>query len=360
VLYHFLYPLHGDFALLNVFQYITFRAAYAALTALAVSLMLGPWLIEELQRHQIGQNIREEGPESHRTKAGTPTMGGALILAAITVSTLLWARLDNLYVWMALLTTLCFGAVGFLDDYLKISRGTNLGLPGRRKIAAQAVIALALGFCLIKVTGGQFETRISVPFLKNVLIDLGWFYVPFVVLVVVGASNAVNLTDGLDGLAIGPTLVAGSFYTVVVYLAGNVNFSGYLQIVYVEGAGELTVFCAALLGAGMGFLWYNSYPASVFMGDMGSLALGAALGTVAIIAKHEVLLVLVGGIFVIETVSVMIQVIAYRVSGKRVLKMAPLHHHFELLGWPEPKIIVRFWIIAIILALLSLSTLKLR
>jgi phospho-N-acetylmuramoyl-pentapeptide-transferase len=341
VLYQFLYPLHGDFALLNVFQYITFRAAYAALTALAVSFMLGPWLIEKLQRHQIGQKIRKEGPKSHQAKAGTPTMGGALILAAITVSTLLWARLDNVYVWMALLTTLCFGAIGFVDDYLKISRGTSRGLSGRRKIAAQAVIALVLGICLIKVAGGHFETRISIPFLKSVLIDLGWFYVPFVVLVVVGASNAVNLTDGLDGLAIGPTLVAGAF-------------------VYVEGAGELTVFCAALLGAGMGFLWYNAYPASVFMGDMGSLALGAALGVVAIISKHEVLLVLVGGIFVIETVSVMIQVVAYRISGKRVLKMAPLHHHFELLGWPEPKIIVRFWIIAIILALLSFSTLKLR
>lgn len=360
MLYQFLYPLHGDFALLNVFQYITFRAAYAALTALAVSFMLGPWLIEKLQRHQIGQKIRKEGPKSHQAKAGTPTMGGALILAAITVSTLLWARLDNVYVWMALLTTLCFGAIGFVDDYLKISRGTSRGLSGRRKIAAQAVIALVLGICLIKVAGGHFETRISIPFLKSVLIDLGWFYVPFVVLVVVGASNAVNLTDGLDGLAIGPTLVAGAFYTVVVYLAGNVNFSRYLQIVYVEGAGELTVFCAALLGAGMGFLWYNAYPASVFMGDMGSLALGAALGVVAIISKHEVLLVLVGGIFVIETVSVMIQVVAYRISGKRVLKMAPLHHHFELLGWPEPKIIVRFWIIAIILALLSFSTLKLR
>jgi phospho-N-acetylmuramoyl-pentapeptide-transferase len=360
MLYHLLYPLHGKLAVFNVFQYITFRAAYAALTGLAVSFVLGPWLIGLLERHQVGQNIREEGPDSHKAKAGTPTMGGILILAAITVSTILWARLDNVYVWMALLTTLGFGLIGFVDDFLKISRGTNLGLRARRKFAAQVVIALALGICLTKITGGEFETRISIPFLKDVLIDLGWFYVPFVILVVVGSSNAVNLTDGLDGLAIGPTLVAGSFYTVVAYLAGNANFSRYLQIVYVEGVGELTVFCAALLGAGMGFLWYNAYPASVFMGDIGSLALGAALGTVAIMAKHEVLLVLVGGIFVIETVSVMIQVITYRISGKRVLRMAPLHHHFELLGWPEPKIIVRFWIIAIILALLSLSTLKLR
>ena len=360
MLYHLLYPLHSKLAVFNVFQYITFRAAYAALTGLAVSFILGPWMIRALERHQMGQSIRSDGPESHQVKAGTPTMGGLLILAAITVSTLLWARLDNVYVWMALLTTLSFGAVGFIDDYLKVAKGTSLGLRGRRKFAAQVVIALVLALCLTRLTGGEFETRISIPFLKNVLIDLGWLYVPFVVLVVVGASNAVNLTDGLDGLAIGPTLVAGSFYTVVAYLAGNVNFSNYLQIVYIDGVGELTVFCAALLGAGMGFLWYNAYPASVFMGDMGSLALGAALGTVAIMAKHEVLLVLVGGIFVIETVSVMIQVVTFRVTGKRVLKMAPLHHHFELLGWPEPKIIVRFWIIAIILALLGLSTLKLR
>jgi len=360
VLYHFLYPLHSKLAVFNVFQYITFRAAYAALTGLAVSFILGPWMIQALERHQMGQNIRKDGPESHQAKAGTPTMGGLLILAVITVSTLLWARLDNVYVWMALLTTLSFGAVGFVDDYLKVARGTSRGLSGRRKLAAQVIIALALAICLTKLTGGEFETRIGIPFLKSVLIDLGWLYVPFVVLVVVGASNAVNLTDGLDGLAIGPTLVAGSFYMVVAYLAGNVKFSDYLQIVYIDGVGELTVFCAALLGAGMGFLWYNAYPASVFMGDMGSLALGAALGTVAIMAKHEVLLVLVGGIFVIETVSVMIQVVTFRVTGKRVLKMAPLHHHFELLGWPEPKIIVRFWIIAIILSLLGLSTLKLR
>ena len=287
-------------------------------------------------------------------------MGGLLILSSIAFSTLLWARLDNPFVWLTLMTTLGFGAVGFVDDYLKLSRRRSLGLQGRWKIAAQVAIALSLGIALLGLASPHFETGVTVPFFKRILIDMGWLYVPFVVLVVVGSSNAVNLTDGLDGLAIGPTLVAASFYTIVVYLAGNARFARYLQIIYVEGAGELTVFCAALLGAGMGFLWYNTYPASIFMGDIGSLALGAALGAVAIISKHEVLLVLVGGIFVIETVSVMIQVAAFRLSGKRVLKMAPLHHHFELLGWPEPKIIVRFWIIAVVLALLSVTTLKLR
>ena len=360
MLYHYIYPLHDKLAILNVFQYITFRAAYAALTALLISFLLGPWLIRKLSRYQVGQSIREEGPASHQSKAGTPTMGGLLILTALGASTILWARLDNRFVWMALLTTLGFGAVGFVDDYLKFVRHRNLGLQGRWKLVAQAAIALALGLSLWHFSAGQFETGISIPFFKNALIDLRGFYVPVVVLVVVGASNAVNLTDGLDGLAVGPTLVVATFYTIVVYLAGNVIFSRYLQIVYVEGAGEVTVFCAALLGAGMGFLWYNAYPASIFMGDTGSLALGGALGTVAVISKHEILLVLVGGIFVIETVSVMIQVAAFRLSGKRVLKMAPLHHHFELLGWAEPKIIVRFWIIAIILALLGLSTLKLR
>jgi phospho-N-acetylmuramoyl-pentapeptide-transferase len=360
MLYHIFYPLHEKMAVLNVFQYITFRAAYAALTALAISFIIGPWTIRKLGEHQIGQNIREEGPESHRAKAGTPTMGGIMILTAIALSTLLWARLDNTYVWMALLTMLGFGAVGFIDDYLKLRHRTNLGLRAKWKLLMQVTIALMLALALLELNTAAFESRITVPFFKRVLIDLGWFYFPFVVFVVVGASNAVNLTDGLDGLAIGPTLVTGAFYTGVAYLAGNARFADYLQIVYVPGAGELTVFCAALIGAGMGFLWYNTYPASVFMGDMGSLALGASLATVAIISKHEVLLVLVGGIFVIETVSVVIQVATYKATGKRVLKMAPLHHHFELLGWPEPKIIVRFWIISIILALVGLSTLKLR
>ncbi len=360
MLYHLLFPLHEDFALFNVFRYITFRAAYASLTALAMSLLLGPWVIRTLAAWRVGQQIREEGPESHKCKAGTPTMGGLLMLFCISVPTLLWGRLDNAYLWLALLTTLGFGAVGFVDDRLKLARRRSLGLAGRWKIAAQVLISLAFAFALSSLPAAAFETRVGIPFFKNVLLDLGWFYLPFVVLVLTGASNAVNLTDGLDGLAVGTTLVAASFYTVVTYLAGNAVFARYLQIVYVEGAGELTVFCGALLGAGMGFLWFNAHPASVFMGDTGSLALGAALGSVAVIAKHEVLLVLVGGVFVIEALSVMIQVLSFRLTGRRIFLMAPIHHHFEQLGWAESKIIVRFWIVAIVFALLSLSTLKLR
>jgi phospho-N-acetylmuramoyl-pentapeptide-transferase len=360
MLYHLLFPLHEQFAALNVFRYITFRAAYAALTALALSLLLGPWAIRKLTEYKIGQQIREEGPQTHLKKAGTPTMGGVLMLFCITVPTLLWGRLDNRYLWLVLLTTLGFGAVGFLDDWNKLTKRRSLGLTGRTKLLAQGLIALGLALALASQPAPHFETRVSIPFFKNVLLDLGWFYLPFVMFVVVGASNAVNLTDGLDGLAAGTTVVAASFFTVVTYLAGNFNFARYLQIVYVDGAGELTVFCGALLGAGMGFLWFNSYPATVFMGDTGSLALGAALGTVAVISKHEALLVLVGGIFVIEAVSVMAQVLSFKLTGRRVLRMAPIHHHFEQLGWSEPKIIVRFWIVAIVLALLSLSTLKLR
>ncbi len=360
MLYHLLYPLHQDYAALNVFRYITFRAAYAALTALAMSLLLGPSVIRTLAAWRFGQQIRAEGPQSHQAKAGTPTMGGLLILFSVAVPTLLWGRLDNLYLWLALLTTLAFGAVGFVDDWLKLARRRSLGLSGRWKLAAQVLISVAFALALSTLAVPGYETRIGIPFFKNVLLDLGWFYLPFVVLVLTGASNAVNLTDGLDGLAVGTTLVAVSFYTVVAYLAGNAVFSKYLQIVYVEGAGELTVFCGALLGAGMGFLWFNAHPAAIFMGDTGSLALGAALGSVAVIAKHEVLLVLVGGVFVIEALSVMVQVASFRLTGKRVFLMAPIHHHFEKLGWAESKIIVRFWIVAIIFALLSLSTLKLR
>jgi len=360
MLYHLLYPLHQDFAPFNVFRYITFRAAYAALTALAMSLLLGPWVIRTLAAWRVGQQIRVEGPESHQAKAGTPTMGGLLILFCVTVPTLLWGRLDNLYLWLVLLTTLAFGAVGFADDWLKLVRSRSLGLSGRWKLAAQVLISAGFALALAKLPSPVYETRIGIPFFKNVLLDLGWFYLPFVILVLTGASNAVNLTDGLDGLAAGTTLVATSFYTVVTYLAGNAVFAKYLQIVYVEGAGELTVFCGALLGAGMGFLWFNAHPASIFMGDTGSLALGAALGSVAVIAKHEVLLVLVGGVFVIEALSVMIQVFSFRLTGRRVFLMAPIHHHFEKLEWAESKIIVRFWIVAIIFALLSLSTLKLR
>jgi phospho-N-acetylmuramoyl-pentapeptide-transferase len=287
-------------------------------------------------------------------------MGGLLILFSVAVPTLLWGRLDNIYLWLALLTTLAFGAVGFVDDWLKVVRHRSLGLCGRWKLLAQVLISVAFALALSTLAAPSYETRIGIPFFKNVLLDLGWFYLPFVVLVLTGASNAVNLTDGLDGLAVGTTIVAVSFYTVVTYLAGNAVFARYLQIVYVEGSGELTVFCGALLGAGMGFLWFNAHPATVFMGDTGSLALGAALGAVAVISKHEVLLVLVGGVFVIEALSVMIQVVSFRLTGRRVFLMAPIHHHFEKLAWAESKIIVRFWIVAIIFALLSLSTLKLR
>ncbi|HWR97345.1 MAG TPA: phospho-N-acetylmuramoyl-pentapeptide-transferase [Candidatus Methanoperedens sp.] len=360
MLYHLLFPLHQDFAVFNVFRYITFRAAYAALTALAMSLLLGPWVIRTLAGWRVGQLIRAEGPASHQVKAGTPTMGGLLILFCVAVPTLLWGRLDNRYLWLVLATTLAFGAIGFADDYLKLVRRRSLGLSGRWKFAAQVLAAFAFALALAALPGDGFETRVGLPFLKNVLLDLGWLYPPFVVLVLTGASNAVNLTDGLDGLATGTTLVVAAFYTVVTYLAGNAIFARYLQIVYVEGAGELAVFCGALLGAGMGFLWFNAHPASVFMGDTGSLALGAALGSVAVIAKHEVLLVLVGGVFVLEALSVMIQVLSFRLTGRRIFLMAPIHHHFEKLGWAESKIIVRFWIVAIIFALLSLSTLKLR
>ena len=360
MLYQLLYPLHQDYAALNVFRYITFRAAYAALTALAMSLLLGPLAIRTLAAWRADQQIRADGPESHQAKAGTPTMGGLLILFCVTVPTLLWGRLDNRYLWLVLLTTLGFGAVGFVDDRLKIVRRSSHGLSGRWKLAAQVLIGAAFALALSSLPAPAYETRVGIPFFKNVLLDLGWFYLPFVVLVLAGASNAVNLTDGLDGLAVGTTLVATSFYTVVTYLAGNAVFARYLQIVYVEGAGELAVFCGALLGSGMGFLWFNAHPASIFMGDTGSLALGAALGSVAVIAKHEVLLVLVGGVFVAEALSVMVQVLSFQLTGRRVFLMAPIHHHFERLGWAESKIIVRFWIAAIVFALLSLSTLKLR
>ncbi len=360
MLYHLLYPLAGRFAVFNVFRYISFRTAYAILTALAIGFLLGPWLIRKLSRWGVGQNIREDGPKGHFDKAGTPTMGGILILLSTIVPTLLWARLDNPYILVTLAVTLAYGFIGFVDDYLKLVRRRSLGLRARYKFTAQVVVGLALGAFLVFIHIDHFETRVTFPFLKNLLVDFGWFYIFFVMLVVVGTSNGVNLTDGLDGLAIGPTLVSTASYMVIVYLVGHAQFAKYLQIVYVQGAGELTVFCGALLGAGLGFLWYNAYPATVFMGDMGSLSLGAALGTVAVISKQEMLLVLVGGIFVIETLSVIIQVTSFKLTGKRVFQMAPLHHHYELKGWPEPKIIVRFWIISIILALLALSTLKLR
>jgi len=358
MLYHLLYPLHTDFAAFNVFRYITFRTIYAILTALTISFLFGPPIIRLLQRHQIGQQIREEGPKSHQRKAGTPTMGGLLMVASLLIATLLWADLLNGYVWLAVMTVLGFGAIGFADDYLKFIRRRSEGLKPRYKFGLQISMALLVAWILR--TFMHFPMTLNLPFFKEVQPNLGAWYLLFILLVVVGASNAVNLTDGLDGLAIGPLAVTTVTFTIVTYVVGNKKFADYLLIPYVEGAGELAIFCGAMLGACIGFLWYNTYPASVFMGDVGSLPLGGALGAVAVMTKQEFLLVLVGGIFVVEALSVIFQVASYKSRGKRIFLMAPLHHHFELKGWAEPQIVVRFWIIAVVLALLSLSTLKLR
>lgn len=358
MLYNWLYPLHTEFSFLNVFRYLSFRVIYAAVTAFLVAFVLTPWLIHKLQEIKMGQQIRDDGPQRHLAKSGTPTMGGILIIFAVVLSTLLWADLTNKYVWLVIVSTLGFGLIGFADDYLKFSKARSKGLTATEKFVGQFGIALIVGLVLYSMPG--FSTKLNVPFFKNITPDLSWFYVPFVVLVIVGASNAVNLTDGLDGLAIGPVMIATMAYTIVVYMAGHKIFADYLLIPYVEGAGEVGVFTAAIFGASLGFLWFNTYPASVFMGDVGSLPLGAALGTVAVISKHELLLILVGGVFVIEAVSVIFQVLSFKSRGKRIFLMAPIHHHFEMKGWEEPKVVVRLWIIAILLALLSLSTLKLR
>jgi phospho-N-acetylmuramoyl-pentapeptide-transferase len=358
MLYHLLYPLHTEFSVFYIFRFITFRTIYATITALVISFIIGPWLIAKLSSLQIGQNIRKVGPESHFKKEGTPTMGGTLILLAILLPTLLWADLSNIYVWVALMVTLGYGAVGFFDDFRKIKMKNSDGLSAGLKMFWLLLIALAAGTVLY--LHPPFQTTLAVPFFKDVRPDLGILYIPFAVLVIVGTSNAVNLTDGLDGLAIGPMIIATGTYLVFAYLAGNARLSEYLQISSVQGAGELSIICGAMVGAGLGFLWFNSYPAQVFMGDVGSLSLGGALGTIAVITKQEIVLIIVGGIFVMEALSVIFQVTSFRLYGKRIFRMAPIHHHFELKGWPEPKIIVRFWIISIILALVALSTLKLR
>jgi len=361
MLYHLLYPLHQQISLLNVTRYITFRTAAASITALAISLLLGPWMIRKLREFQVGQVIRHEGPASHKAKAGTPTMGGLLILTAALAPTLLWADLTNVYVWIAVLATAAFGAIGFLDDYLKIVRHSHHGLRPRYKLGAQVLVALGVGVTLLVLAEQNlYSTRLIFPFFKQLIPDLGYFYVPFAVLVLVGASNAVNLTDGLDGLAISCFAVAAAAFTALAYVTGHRVFAEYLLLVRFAPAAELTVFCGALVGAALGFLWYNSYPAEVFMGDVGSLALGGALGTVAILIKQEVLLVIVGGVFVAEALSVIVQVASFKTTGRRVFRMAPLHHHFELVGWSEPKVITRFLIVAILFALFSLTTLKLR
>ncbi|MGE0593732.1 MAG: phospho-N-acetylmuramoyl-pentapeptide-transferase [Vicinamibacterales bacterium] len=361
MLYYLLFSFQDQISVLNVTRYITFRTAAASLTALALSVLLGPWLIRKLQAFQIGQIIRQEGPQSHRAKAGTPTMGGLLILVAAIVPTLLWADLANAYVWVAVLATVAFGAVGFADDYLKIIRRSHHGLLPRYKMGLQIVIAVCVGVALMALAEqGLYNTRLIFPFFKNLIPDLGWFYVLFTVLVLVGSTNAVNLTDGLDGLAISTFAVAAAAFTALAYVTGHAVLADYLLLVRFPPAGELTVFCGALVGASLGFLWYNSYPAEIFMGDVGSLALGGALGTVAILIKQELLLPIVGGVFVLEALSVIIQVASFKLRGKRVFKMAPLHHHFELLGWSEPKVIARFLIVGVIFALFSLTTLKLR
>ncbi len=358
MLYMLLYPLRTDFIPLNVFRYITFRTLLAGLTALTLSLLLGPGLIRRLSALQIGQSIRTDGPAAHATKAGTPTMGGMLIIFSFMLATLLLADLSDWYVWIALGVTLGHGLIGFLDDYAKVRRRSSAGLSGRTRLLAEFAIAglAASAIYLWSGYGGQ----VTMPFFKDVRPDLGLWYIPFGALVVVGAANAVNLTDGLDGLAIGPVMIAGATYAVFAYTAGHARIAEYLQIPFVPGAGELAVFCGALAAAGLGFLWYNAYPAQMFMGDVGSLALGAALGIVALITRQEIVLILVGGVFVVEALSVIGQVASYKLRRKRIFRMAPIHHHFELLGWPEPQIIVRFWIVSVVCALLALSTLKLR
>jgi phospho-N-acetylmuramoyl-pentapeptide-transferase len=344
----------------RVFQYLTFRAILGALTSLIISFLIGPFMIRKLSRHKIGQSVREEGPESHYEKAGTPTMGGTLILVAIAVSTLLWADLENRYVWVVLLVTLSHGIIGFVDDYRKIALGNSDGLSARTKYFWQSAVALSAGTFLFLTAEVPAETQFIVPFFKDVMLKMGWFYIVLTYFVVVGTSNAVNLTDGLDGLAIMPTVMVGAGLGIFAYLSGHVDFAQYLAIPYLPLSGELVVFCAALVGAGLGFLWFNAYPAMVFMGDVGALALGAALGIVAVLVRQEIVLMVMGGVFVVETISVIVQVASYKMRGKRVFLMAPIHHHYELKGWPEPRIIVRFWIITVILVLVGLATLKLR
>jgi phospho-N-acetylmuramoyl-pentapeptide-transferase len=362
MLYALLYPLADQLQAFNLFRYITFRSGGAVVTALLISFVLGPYLILWLRRKQTnGQPIRPDGPNGHLTrKKGTPTMGGFLILLALTISTLLWADLTNPYVWIVLLVTVGFGLIGFFDDYRKLTRNSHRGLSGRAKLVLQA--ALGAGACLAITLAAPpgLATALAVPFFKNVLIELGWFFVPFGILVIVGASNAVNLTDGLDGLAIVPSMIAAGCFALIAYLAGNLIFANYLQIHHVVGAGELTVFCGAMVGASLGFLWFNAPPAMVFMGDTGSLSIGAALGAISVITKHELVLAIIGGLFVLEAVSVIVQVASFRLTGRRVFRMAPLHHHFEQKGWEEPTIVIRFWIIAWILAIAGLATLKLR
>jgi phospho-N-acetylmuramoyl-pentapeptide-transferase len=360
VLYLLLYNLHNWFSPFNVFRYITFRTSLAVLSAMIFTVILGPGIINRLKRLSMTQQIRDDGPKTHMGKTGTPTMGGLLIILCILLSVFMWGDLKNIYVWVMIISLVGFGGIGFLDDYLKIARKNHKGLRAYQKFGMQLALAFLIGVFLYMNPKDPFTDVLNVPFFKRWLFDLGWFYIPFSVIVIVGSSNAVNLTDGIDGLAIGLVAVAVLANGVLVYISGHKGLAQYLQVLYLPGTGELTVFCGAMLGAALGFLWYNSYPADIFMGDVGSLGLGGTLGTLAVITKHEIVLAIVGGIFVIETISVMLQVASFKLTGKRVFKMAPIHHHFELKGWPEPKVIVRFWIVGIMLALLSLATLKVR
>jgi phospho-N-acetylmuramoyl-pentapeptide-transferase len=358
MLYALLFPLHTVNTAFNVLRYITFRGVMAALTAFFISFVFGPRLIRKLTANQIGQQIRSDGPERHLAKAGTPTMGGVLILSSLVLATLLLADLTNLYVWLVLLVTLGFAAIGFVDDYLKLTGHNSKGLPGVTRLRWEFAIGLAAGTVLYFVP--HFDTVLYSPFFKNLHVDLGILYIPFAALLLVGASNAVNLTDGLDGLAIGPVMTTGFTYGVFAYATSNAKYAEYLQLPYIEGVGELSIFCGALVCAGLGFLWFNAYPAMMFMGDVGALPLGAALGICALLTKQELVLLIAGAVFVVEALSVILQVASYKLRRKRIFRMAPIHHHFELLGWPEPQIIVRFWIVSILCALVALSTLKLR
>ena len=360
MLYSLLYNLHDWFSPLNVFRYITFRTSLAVLTAMLFSLLLGPWLIGRMRRLSMTQQIRDDGPKTHMNKAGTPTMGGILIILCILLSVFLWGDLKNMYIWVMVFSLAGFGLIGLLDDYLKITRKNHKGLRAIYKFGNQIILAIIIGIFLYMNPKDPYSDVLSVPFFKKWLFDLSWFYIPFSAIVIVGSSNAVNLTDGIDGLAIGLVAIAVLATGALVYISGHKGLAQYLQVLYLPGTGELTVFCGAMFGASLGFLWYNSYPADIFMGDVGSLGLGGSLGTLAVITKHEIVLAVVGGIFVIETISVILQVTSFQLTGKRVFKMAPIHHHFELKGWPEPKVIVRFWIIGMMLALLSLATLKVR
>jgi phospho-N-acetylmuramoyl-pentapeptide-transferase len=362
MLYNLLYPLVDQVPLLNLFRYLTFRTGGAVMTALLISFLAGPSVIRWLRKRQgHGQPIRLDGPESHLlTKKGTPTMGGFLILLALTLSTMLWADLTNPYVWIVMMVTLGYGLIGFADDYLKVSKRNSHGLPGRMKLLGQTVIAVVAAILIMQLGQEPLAHALALPFFKNVLIQLGWGYVVMAAFIMVGYSNAVNLTDGLDGLATVPVMIAAGVFALISYLVGHAVFANYLQINHVPGSGELAVFCGALVGAGLGFLWFNAPPAMVFMGDTGSLAMGGALGAMSVVTKHEIVLGIVGGLFVLETVSVIVQVASFKLTGKRVFRMAPLHHHFEKKGWAEPTVVIRFWIIAGILALAGLSTLKLR